>query len=78
MAGTGKYTISLTLAREYSKKKQLGASFFLSRGGGDLASARRFTSTIAAQLAEYSSVLRQHIIDASTSNPRISHLTLYN
>ncbi|UKZ95242.1 uncharacterized protein TrAFT101_010091 [Trichoderma asperellum] len=78
MAGTRKYTISLTLAREYSKKKQLGASFFISRGGGDLASARRFTSTIAAQLVEYSSVLRQHIIDASTSNPRISHLTLYN
>lgn len=77
MAGTGKSTISLTLAREYSKKKQLGASFFFSSGGGDLASARKFTTTIATQLAEYSSVLRQHIIHASTSNPRISNLTLY-
>ncbi|KAL7972755.1 hypothetical protein HDV63DRAFT_393314 [Trichoderma sp. SZMC 28014] len=77
MAGTGKTTISLTIAREYYKKKQLGASFFFSRGGGDLASTRKFATTIAVQLAEYSPALRQHIIDAATSNPRISQLALY-
>jgi hypothetical protein len=55
MAGTGKSTIALTIAREYSNKKRLGASFFFSRGGGDLASTRRFAATIAVQLAEVSS-----------------------
>jgi hypothetical protein len=35
-AGTCKSTIALTVAREYSAKKRLGASFFFSRGGGDL------------------------------------------
>ncbi|KAK5994173.1 Vegetative incompatibility HET-E-1-like protein [Cladobotryum mycophilum] len=78
MAGTGKSTISLTLAREYYKKKQLGASFFFSRGGGDLASTRKFATTMAVQLAEYSLELQQHIIEASTSNPRVNHLGLYD
>ncbi|PON26238.1 hypothetical protein TGAM01_v204714 [Trichoderma gamsii] len=77
MAGTGKTTISLTIAREYYKKKQLGASFFFSRGGGDLASTKKFATTMAVQLAEYSPVLRQHIIAAAISNPRISQLALY-
>lgn len=77
MAGTGKTTISLTIAREYYKRKQLGASFFFSRSGGDLASTKRFATTMAVQLAEYSPVLRQHIIAAAASNPRISQLALY-
>jgi hypothetical protein len=34
MAGTGKSTIALTVAREYNNKKRLGASFFFSRGPG--------------------------------------------
>lgn len=78
MAGTGKSTISLTIAREYHEKKQLGASFFFSRGGGDLASTNKLASTVAIQLAEYSPVLRQHLLYASALNPRISHLALYN
>ncbi|UKZ54884.1 hypothetical protein TrVGV298_008698 [Trichoderma virens] len=78
MAGTGKSTISLTIAREYYKRKQLGASFFFSRGGGDLASTKKFATTMAAQLAEHSLVLRQHIMDAFASNARIDHLALYN
>lgn len=78
MAGTGKSTISLTIAREYHTKKQLGASFFFSRSGGDLASTEKFATTVAVQLAECSPVLRQHIIEATILNPRISHLALYN
>lgn len=78
MAGTGKTTISLTIAHEYHQKKQLGASFFFSRGGGDLASAKKFAATVAVQLAEQSPELRQLILDATTLNPRIGHLNLYN
>ncbi|KAL6834132.1 hypothetical protein J3E69DRAFT_353489 [Trichoderma sp. SZMC 28015] len=78
MAGTGKTTISLTIAHEYDQKKRLGASFFFSRGGGDLASAKKFAATVAVQLAEQSPELRQLILDATTLNPRIGHLNLYN
>ncbi|KAK4079236.1 hypothetical protein Trihar35433_341 [Trichoderma harzianum] len=78
MAGTGKTTISLTVAHEYHHKKRLGASFFFSRGGGDLASTRKFAATIAVQLAEQSLELRRLIWQATTLNPRIGHLNLYN
>ena len=78
MAGTGKSTIALTVAREYSNKKRLGASFFFSRGGGDLASTRRFVATVATQLAEMSAALRRHIADAAASSRRIRGLGLYD
>lgn len=77
-AGTGKSTIALTVAREYSGKKRLGASFFFSRGAGDLASTRRFAATIAVQLAETSPELRRHIADAAASCHRIHGLGLYD
>jgi hypothetical protein len=78
MAGTGKSTIALTVAREYSAKKRLGASFFFSRGGGDLASTRRFAATIAVQLTEASPQLRRHITDAAVATHRIHTLGLYD
>ncbi|KAK4103867.1 hypothetical protein N658DRAFT_465551, partial [Parathielavia hyrcaniae] len=77
-AGTGKSTIALTVAREYSAKKRLGASFFFSRGGGDLASTRRFAATIAIQLVETSPQLRRHITDAVAATHRIHGLGLYD
>jgi adenylylsulfate kinase-like enzyme len=48
MAGTGKSTITLTVARRYAKLRRLGASFFFFRGGSDLASAGKFAIIIAA------------------------------
>lgn len=77
MAGTGKSTIALTVAREYSNKKRLGASFFFSRGGGDLASVHRFAATIAVQLTESSPELCRLIADAAASSRRIRGLSLY-
>jgi WD40 repeat protein len=77
MAGTGKSTIALTIAREYFDNERLGASFFFSRGGGDLASARKFAVTIADQLAAVSPELRRHISNAVASNCRIHDLGLY-
>jgi WD40 repeat protein len=51
MAGTGKSTISRTIARELYNSGNLGASFFFSRGGGDVANSNMFFTTIAKQLA---------------------------
>jgi hypothetical protein len=77
MAGIGKSTIALTVARKYASLGRLGASFFFSRGSGDLASTRKFATTIAAQLADTLPGLQRLIEDAFTSNSRIRNLGLY-
>ncbi|KAJ5091223.1 WD-repeat protein [Penicillium alfredii] len=76
MAGTGKSTIALTIAREYYDCGRLAASFFFARGGGDLASVNRFAPTIASHLADLSPELRNYISDAVVSNPRVYSLGL--
>jgi hypothetical protein len=48
-AGTGKSTIARTVARKWGRR--VGASFFFSKGGGDLAHASKFVTTLACQLA---------------------------
>ena len=50
MAGTGKSTISRTVAESLKDKGLLGASFFFKKGEADRGNARRFISTIARQL----------------------------
>lgn len=52
MAGTGKSTISRTIARSLSGTNQLGASFFFKRGEADRGNATKFITTIARQLAD--------------------------
>ncbi|CAI6080417.1 unnamed protein product [Clonostachys chloroleuca] len=49
-AGTGKSTISRTVAEMFDAKSKLGASFFFKRGRGDRASGSRFFTTISSQL----------------------------
>lgn len=51
MAGTGKSTIARTMARELHDRGHLGASFFFSRGKGDVAHAGLFFCSLAKQLA---------------------------
>ena len=54
MAGTGKSTIARTVAKLFADRSQLGASFFFSRGRGDLGHAKKLFTTVAAQLASSS------------------------
>ncbi|KAL6790916.1 hypothetical protein J3E68DRAFT_443164 [Trichoderma sp. SZMC 28012] len=78
MAGTGKTTISMTIAREYYRKGRLGASFFFSRSSGDLSSTRKFVTTIANELAESLPAYREHLQNALDSSPTITSRTLYD
>lgn len=64
LAGTGKSTIAQTVAATYSAKKALGASFFFSRGGGDVGHAEKFVTTVAFQLANIIPDLKRKICDA--------------
>ncbi|KIM99276.1 hypothetical protein OIDMADRAFT_201896 [Oidiodendron maius Zn] len=68
LAGTGKSTIARTVARHYFDKKCLGASFFFSRGSGDVSHASKFATSIAVQLATSIPALYQYINDAVMEN----------
>lgn len=72
MAGMGKSTIARTVASEFSEARHLGASFFFSRGGGDLGNAQKFVTTIALQLARSFPFIKSHIGDAITRNENIT------
>ncbi|KAF7505377.1 hypothetical protein GJ744_000998 [Endocarpon pusillum] len=72
LAGTGKSTISRTVARTFNERKRLGASFFFSRGGGDLSHAGRFVTSIAVQLAHNVPAFHQHICKAITEHNDIN------
>lgn len=68
LAGTGKSTIARTVARKYSEQRCLGASFFFSRGGGDVGHAGKFVTSIAFQLASSIPSLDEHISSALTEH----------
>ncbi|RFU78506.1 hypothetical protein TARUN_3753 [Trichoderma arundinaceum] len=70
MAGTGKSTISRTIAQSFANEGVLGASFFFKSGEGDRGRTAFFFTTIAAQLVRRIPSLAPHIreildIDAS-------------
>jgi hypothetical protein len=77
MAGTGKSTIARTVARICCDDGgRLGASFFFSRGGGELETARKFVTSIAIQLARRLPLLKQRICAALRSEPDVVSQTL--
>ncbi|KAJ3557561.1 hypothetical protein NPX13_g9900 [Xylaria arbuscula] len=71
MAGTGKSTISRTLAHSSYNRGQLGASFFFKRGEGDRGRMSKFFTTIAAQLIRREPALAVHVKDAIDADPAI-------
>jgi hypothetical protein len=76
MAGTGKSTIARTVADMFYAQKRLAASFFFSRGGGDVGSAAKFFTTVARQLGDISPALRRHICVAIAEQKEIAGQTL--
>lgn len=78
MAGTGKSTIARTFAHELFDQSRLGASFFFSRGTGDLGHAARFVSTIACQLANTSPLIKKYICEAIGQHGSVTRQGLRN
>ena len=72
MAGTGKSTVSRTVARRWYNEKRLGATFFFSRGHGDLANSSKFFATLACQLARTQPILATRMREAILNNPDIT------
>ena len=75
LAGTGKSTIARTVARKYFKER-LRASFFFSRGGGDVSHAGKFVTSITVQLANNVPALKRYICDAITDRSDIASQSL--
>lgn len=75
-AGTGKSTISRTVARGLNGEGRLAASFFFKRGEGARGSVSRFFSTIAAQMALNIPSLGEHILAAVKKLPGITEKAL--
>ncbi|KAH7010885.1 uncharacterized protein B0I36DRAFT_257304 [Microdochium trichocladiopsis] len=71
-AGTGKSTISRTVAHEFAARERLGASFFFKRGEGDRGGASRFFTTVAAQLACRIPSMAEHMRNAIEADPSIN------
>lgn len=76
MAGTGKSTISRTMAQYFDDKGCLGASFFFKRGEGDRGNASRFFATIAVRLASKVPSLSRYIGHAIDAEPGIAEKAL--
>ncbi|OCK72853.1 hypothetical protein K432DRAFT_340986, partial [Lepidopterella palustris CBS 459.81] len=72
MAGTGKSTISRTVAQSFADDGQLGASFFFKRGEGDRGNASRFFTTITAQLVRRVPAIVPYVRKAIDADPDIS------
>jgi hypothetical protein len=77
-AGTGKSTIARTVARHFFDEKRLGASFFFSKGGGDISHAGKFFTTIAKQLASSVPTLNGHVCEAIKAHADISTLSFHD
>ncbi|PQE03932.1 vegetative incompatibility HET-E-1 protein [Rutstroemia sp. NJR-2017a BVV2] len=76
MAGTGKSTISRTVAQNFADKGELGASFFFKRGEGDRGHAGMFFATIATQLVQQLPSLAPHVKNTIEADPGISRKAL--
>lgn len=76
MAGTGKSTISRTIAQTFADNGQLGASFFFKSGERDRGKALMFFTTITAQLVSRVPVLTPYVRNAIDAEPKISEKPL--
>ncbi|KAF7173474.1 hypothetical protein CNMCM6106_007558 [Aspergillus hiratsukae] len=72
LAGTGKSTISRTVAKSFKERGLLAASFFFKRGDGDRGKAARFFTTITLQLFTKIPAIRPAILQVIRDNPGIS------
>ncbi|EJT76906.1 hypothetical protein GGTG_06820 [Gaeumannomyces tritici R3-111a-1] len=71
MAGTGKSTISRTVAKTLADTKVPSASFFFKKGEGDRGSAAMFFTTIVTQLLHQLPALAPHVQNAIESDSAI-------
>lgn len=75
-AGTGKSTISRTVAARLEQQHRLGASFFFRRGEGDRGTPKRLFPTLVKRLVWSIPQLRPEVEKAIQNQPNISGTNL--
>ncbi|PWI65022.1 hypothetical protein PCL_07434 [Purpureocillium lilacinum] len=75
MAGTGKSTISRTVARDLARNHRLGASFFFKRGETDRASMSKVFPTLAADLVNNIPTIASYVKNVIEADPAILRKT---
>lgn len=78
MAGTGKSTVARTVARTCLDRGILGASFFFSRGGGEVSRADKLFTTISWQLATNISQTTEPIAKVLSEQETIASQSLHD
>src|SRR5882762_974048 len=73
VAGTGKSTISQTVADHFNRTHELGASFFCSRDDGECSNISLVFSTIAYQLSLRSPSFQKHLSEVIEKDPDIQY-----
>lgn len=76
MAGTGKSTISRTVAQAFADQGRLGASFFFKRGEHDSQNASLFFTTLTYDLVRHIPEMLPHVYNAINNEPGITHKSL--
>lgn len=76
IAGTGKSTVARTVARTYHDRKILAASFFFSKGGGELGDGKKTLTTLAWQIATRFPSAKRHICEAIMKHKDIADQSL--
>ncbi|KAK9413356.1 putative Vegetative incompatibility protein HET-E-1 [Seiridium unicorne] len=71
MAGTGKSTISRTIAQFGAADNQLGASYFFKRGENDRSSVAKLFSTIAAQMVSKRPAMASYVLEVLNSESMV-------
>ena len=78
LAGTGKSTISQTIAERFFAEGLLGASFFCSRDFEDRSNLHSIFPTLAFQLAHKYPDFRSHLVSLLRTNPDVVDESLYS
>ncbi|KAK4071258.1 uncharacterized protein Triagg1_6289 [Trichoderma aggressivum f. europaeum] len=68
-AGTGKSTISRTVARKLAEEKRLNATFFFNRSENDRNTSKRFFTTLAGQLVAKLPAIANSMKNSISSDP---------
>ncbi|RYP23466.1 hypothetical protein DL767_008823 [Monosporascus sp. MG133] len=72
MAGTGKSTISRTVAQFFAANGDLGGSFFFKRGEQDRGGAALLFTTLTAQLVAKDPILAEHVRAVIDADPTVT------
>ncbi|CCA76730.1 related to archipelago beta form (F-box-WD40 repeat protein), partial [Serendipita indica DSM 11827] len=77
IAGSGKSTVTMSVAESWRAQGILGGQFFFSMASSEASTTEKFCSTIARELANYIPELAPHVAAAIKQNPAILRRPLH-